>query len=114
MCGDSASQDTQLGETSMLNASYAYRSGLDLNATFGAGFADRLSALGIGEWQGPVTSGFGYHLILLTAIHLAEVTPFVSVQAQVAMDYQQYQQENALQQYVEELLDQYTIVLEPR
>ena len=104
----------QLGETSMLNASYAYRSGLDLNASFGVGFAGRLSALDSGEWQGPVVSGFGHHLVLLTAIHGAEVSPYASVQVQAAMDYQQYQQENARQQYIEELLDQYTITVEAR
>lgn len=105
---------SQLGETSMLNATYAYRSGLNLNATFGAGFADRLRGLDPGEWQGPVRSGFGQHLVLLTAIHPAEVSPFAGVQTRVALDYQQSQQEDARQRYVDNLMDQYTITLESR
>ena len=105
---------SQLGETSMLSANYAYRSGLDLNANFGTGFADRLHELNVGEWLGPVASGFGYHLVLLTAVHETEVSPFARVQAQVAMDYQQYQQETAREQYIDRLLDQYTITVEAR
>ena len=105
---------SRLGEASMLNAAYAYRSGLDLNASFGAGFADRLSGLDPGEWQGPVRSGFGQHLVLLTAIHPAEIAPFASVQTRVALDYQQTQRENSREQYTDKLLDQYTITVEPR
>lgn len=103
-----------LGESSMLNAQYAYRSALDLNATFGNGFSDRIAQLPVQSWQGPVLSGFGYHLIQLIAIHGEEFSPFDSVQSQVAMDYQQFQQMNARDAYIEELIDQYNIVLEPR
>ncbi len=103
-----------LGLSSMLNPSYAYRSSLDLNATFGAGFADRLAALETGSWQGPTLSGFGFHLIFLNAIHPEEASPFDSVQQQVLQDFRRSQQVNAKDAYVENLLDEYTISVEPR
>ena len=56
------------GESSMLNPTYAYRTALDLNATFGTGFADQLASLLIENWDGPVQSGFGYHLIFINTI----------------------------------------------
>jgi hypothetical protein len=102
-----------LGVSSMLNPSYAYRSSLDLNATFGAGFADQLTALKTGSWQGPIRSGFGYHLIFLSAIHPQEASPFDAVQQQVLQDFRRSQQMNAKEAYVENLLDEYTISIEP-
>jgi hypothetical protein len=98
-----------LGESSMLNSDYAYRSALDLNATFGAGFADPLAALSLGGWQGPIRSGFGFHLILLNAIHLQESSPYESVRQQVLQDFRRVQQMTARETYVENLLDEYKI-----
>jgi parvulin-like peptidyl-prolyl isomerase len=105
---------TDFGETSMLSSNYAYRSVLDLNASLGSGFAEQLQELETGSWQGPVTSGFGLHLIFLTNIHPEEVTPFSAITEQVLQDYAQYQQENARLLYLENLLQEYDIVVEAR
>ena len=98
----------------MLSASYAYRSELDLNATFGSGFALQLQGLETGSWQGPLQSGFGFHLVLLASIHPLEVTPFTAIRQQLLMDYGQYQKENARQLYLQDLLNEYDIVVEAR
>jgi hypothetical protein len=103
-----------LGDPTMLNASYAYRSAIDLNATFGFGFPDQLQGLEIAKWQGPIRSGFGYHLIQTTSVEPEQTSPFATVQQQVAIDYRQYQQENARDAFVINLMDQYTIVVEQR
>lgn len=103
-----------LGESSMLNPGYAYRSALDLNATFGAGFADQLTELETGLWQGPVQSGFGLHLVLLNAVHAEQISPFDTIQRQVTEDYHRYQQLNARNAYIDNLLQEYTITVETR
>jgi len=103
-----------LGESSMLNSDYAYRSALDLSATFGAGFAGRLDGLTGDSWQGPVQSGFGFHLILLSAIHPSQLTPFDAIQQQVLQDYRRSQQINARNTYIENLIDEYKITVQPR
>ncbi|HJO12543.1 MAG: peptidylprolyl isomerase [Gammaproteobacteria bacterium] len=105
---------SELGQSSMLSASYAYRSELDLNATFGSGFAQQLQGLETGSWQGPLQSGFGFHLVLLANIHAAEVTPFMAIREQLLMDYGQYQKENTRQLYLEDLINEYDIVVEAR
>ena len=101
-----------LGEPTMLNASYAYRSEIDLNATFGFGFSDQLQDLEVAKWQGPIRSGFGYHLVEITLVEPEQASPFAAVQQQVAMDYRQYQQDSAREAFVVNLMDQYTIVVE--
>ena len=103
---------SSLGEPTMLNASYAYRSEIDLNATFGFGFSDQLQDLEVAKWQGPIRSGFGYHLVEITLVEPEQASPFAAVQQQVAMDYRQYQQDSAREAFVVNLMDQYTIVVE--
>ena len=103
-----------LGEASMLSPSYAFRSALDINATFGFGFTDQINPLQTNSWQGPLQSGFGFHLLYLTALHSQEITPFPAIEQQVRMDYQEYQKENARQLYLERLLEQYRITVESR
>ncbi|MDD9889050.1 MAG: peptidylprolyl isomerase [Gammaproteobacteria bacterium] len=101
-----------VGETSMLNQSYAYRSALDLNATFGAGFADRIANLSNGIWDGPIQSGFGYHLIFISAIHPEQVTPLQAIPEQVLQDFQRARQLQARDSYIDNLLDEYEIIME--
>ncbi len=102
----------EFGEPTMLNPTYAYRSALDLNATFGGGFDGQLATLTAGSWQGPVQSGFGFHLVLVEAVHPSEVTPLEGIRQQVLQDLQRARQLRARDAYVENLLEEYTIVVE--
>jgi hypothetical protein len=118
---DQASADAQLsqaklgkdisstGSTSMLNDGYAFRSELDIDATFGSGFSTKLTGLSVREWQGPVESSFGFHLVYLTSIHAEEAAPLNSVLDSVGSDYQQFQKMTARRRYLEALLDDYLI-----
>lgn len=100
------------GESSMLNPSYAYRSALNLNATFGAGFATRIASLPEASWQGPIQSGFGFHLIFLNAVHPEQMTPLDSITEQVFQDFQRARQLQAKDTYIENLLEEYTVIIE--
>lgn len=97
------------GTTSMLNDAYAFRSELDIDSTFGSGFSSQLIGLSVLEWQGPIKSSFGYHLVYVTSIHAEEAAPFNSVLDSIGSDYQQFQKVNARQRYVDALLDDYLI-----
>ena len=100
------------GESSMLNPAYAYRSALDLNATFGADFASQIANLPVESWQGPVQSGFGFHLVLLNVVHPEQTTPLDAIGQQVTEDYRRARQLEARDIYVENLLQQYNIRVE--
>ena len=102
----------EFGESSMLNPTYAYRSALDLNATFGTGFADQVASLSIGNWDGPIQSGFGYHLIFINTVHSEEKTPLSVIQQQVTQDFQRSRQITVRDTYIENLLNEYTITVE--
>ncbi|MEY3281136.1 MAG: hypothetical protein RL674_1121, partial [Pseudomonadota bacterium] len=77
---------------------------------FSAGVMDKefdnaALALKQGDVSAPVKSSFGYHLIKVTELTLAQVKPFDSVKAQLTKAYQKSQAENAFYQQAESLTE---------
>ena len=97
-------EPSSLGESTMLNRSYSYRSALDLNSSFGLGFAAKIDTSRLNEWQGPLNSSFGYHLLFLTGLEPEQATPFQAAREKVLRDYQQASTNAARQRSVETLL----------
>ena len=109
--GDSSSE---LGEPSMLNSRYAFRSALEIDTTFGSRFAEKIAGIAVDLWQGPFSSGLGFHLIQIITVHPEEVTPLAAIQDRVEMDFQRSQDELAKSEFITELADKYSITIEPR
>lgn len=59
---------------------------------FGRQFAERLFGLPPGSWQGPVQSGLGLHLVLVTESVPARVPPFEEIAPEVRRDYLEHRQ----------------------
>jgi hypothetical protein len=81
----------------------------DIDRQFGDGFAKAVAALPPGRWAGPVTSGFGQHLVRLRQLTPGAVPPLASVRKAVENDWREANRvarENAAYQA---LLDGYTI-----
>ncbi len=77
---------------------------------FNAGVMDKdfdtaALALKKGDVSEPVKSAFGYHLIKVTELTLAEIKPFDSVKAEVSKAYQKSQAENLFYQQGESLTE---------
>ena len=81
----------------------------DIDRQFGDGFARAVAALPPGRWAGPVTSGFGQHLVRLRKLTPGAVSPLSAVRKAVENDWREANRvarENAAYQA---LLDGYTI-----
>jgi hypothetical protein len=52
-----------LGDRTMLPQSFELVSSRVIDSTFGVGFTQSLSQVSVGQWQGPVVSSFGVHLV---------------------------------------------------
>jgi peptidyl-prolyl cis-trans isomerase C len=81
----------------------------DIDRQFGDGFARAVAALPPGRWAGPVTSGFGQHLVRLRKLTPGAVPPLSAVRKAVENDWREANRvarENAAYQA---LLDGYTI-----
>ena len=59
------SGDIEPGDGGLLPAALDGMPARAIDASFGAGFAAKLDELPIGQWQGPIESGLGLHLVRL-------------------------------------------------
>ena len=57
----------QFGDPSLIEQAFKDASTTEIGKQFGAAFAAKLSGLPVGQWQGPVESPFGLHLVLIEA-----------------------------------------------
>ncbi|NDV51995.1 peptidyl-prolyl cis-trans isomerase [Salipiger sp. PrR003] len=83
-----------------------------LENSFGGGFAESLSELPVGTWSGPVRSGLGLHLVLVTQNQPEHLAPFEEVRDFVARQYEYYTVLDAQEQMFRELLNRYEVRFE--
>jgi peptidyl-prolyl cis-trans isomerase C len=57
---------SQMGESFFLPADFNPKSKLELAELFGPQFADVMFELTPGQWEGPIASSYGYHLVRIT------------------------------------------------
>ncbi len=77
--------------------------------SFGGGFAKALSDLPVGTWSGPVRSGIGQHLVLVSENQPARLAPFEDIRDFVARQYEYYSVLDAQKRMFHELLDKYEV-----
>lgn len=58
-----------------------------IDGTFGRGFYAQIVALPVGAWAGPVQSGFGLHLVRVTALDPGAVPPLDDIRDAVLFDW---------------------------
>jgi hypothetical protein len=84
----------------------------DIDNTFGAGFGQSLTTLPVGEWVGPVQSGFGLHLIEVTSVQAAPEPSFEAARPAVLRDFKYLEQKKATEALVTRLKRNYDILIE--
>jgi hypothetical protein len=82
----------------------------DLRSAFGSGFAEAVLALEPGSWQGPISSGYGLHLVKVAERRDSRVPPWTDVRGIVVRD-MEYEAANAAKEQVyQEIAQTYQIV----
>ncbi len=79
---------------------------------FGPGFAQKLAEVPAGDWTGPVESGFGLHLVLLSERIEGEVPALDEVRDVVERDWLADRRARSAETYYEGLLERYTVRVE--
>ena len=64
--GGPAADISEIGDSRMLEPDYENVTESDVARTFGEEFAAAVKALPAGSWRGPISSGYGTHLVLVT------------------------------------------------
>jgi peptidyl-prolyl cis-trans isomerase C len=91
---------------------YADRSSDEVISIFGTQFAQSLFRLMPGNWQGPVASGFGWHLVLIDALTPARIPAFGEVDhAQVQSAWLDNQRAEAKRKAFDAMQAKYEVVL---
>ena len=103
-----------LGEPSLLPASIVATAADRLARDFGDDFAQAVLALPIGGWQGPVPSGYGVHLVRVTAKTAGRATTLVEVRAAVERDWENDRRQQANADFERRLRKSYDVVIEAK
>lgn len=99
------------GDVFALPMQYAQLSRVDAAQVFGTTeLVDALFTSREGEWSGPYASGYGWHLVKISARTAEALTSFDAVIDQVKTDYQRDSAESASQTVIAEMTARYQIV----
>ena len=104
--------EATLGDSTLLPRALHDVPASDVAKQFGEPFAATLEGLPLGEWQGPVASAYGVHLVLVserTEAHLPELS---DVRDAVQSAWANARQKEATATFYRELLDRYTVTFE--
>ena len=101
-----------VGDPFMLRRTYAQVTPADVRKDFGVAFAQALDTLEGGGWEGPIESGYGFHLVRLEGRTASRLPTFAEVAARVTDDFDSDRRDQANQRYHEELEKQYRVELQ--
>lgn len=104
----------EFGDATMLERVFDNATARDVAAQFGDDFAERVGKLTIGQWQGPVESAYGTHVVLLRERTEGREPPLDEVREAVRRDWLNEQRALADEKFYQSLLQRYTVTIEGR
>ena len=84
----------------------------ELKRQLGHKFSDELEDLPLGQWTGPVSSGFGYHLVYISDRKAPQKPDFESIRPEILRDLEYANQQKFDELIFKELKKQYNIDFE--
>ena len=102
------------GERFLFNRNYVNREADEIASHFGETFQQQLFSLKVSNnWQGPILSDYGWHLVLIKKITASYIPDLEQISATVLADVTRNQHQARLSQAVDQLIEQYQITIEP-
>lgn len=101
-----------LGDRTLLPFKFAHERRSEIAGMFGDTFAGQAFALPPGSWQGPVTSEYGVHLILVSSRTEERLPPLAEIHDRVATAWRRAKQQAANEIFYQSLHQRYEIVLD--
>lgn len=106
------SRAPERGDRFMFATDYAQKSQTEIARELGEEFARDLLALPLNQWQGPIASGYGVHLVRIEERGAGSLPEFAAVKAQVRQDWLDEKQHDANEQAYQKLRQRYAINVE--
>lgn len=111
--GASVTAEALAGDSRVLPHELAAAGERQIASTFGSEFLAALEGLTPGVWEGPVASGFGWHLVRIAERIPGEVPPLAEVLDRVQTELLVERRRAALEQLYASLAQRYSIRVEP-
>ena len=109
---DAAATPAEEGDRLLLGDTFAEHDEAALASLFGASFAHDVLALPAGRWSGPMESGYGLHLVKVTAVSPPQSLPFAEVRGRLAEEWRRERQETANARRLQDLIRKYQVVVD--
>jgi peptidyl-prolyl cis-trans isomerase C len=100
-----------LGDPFMYQDHYGDRSFDDMAKLFGLDFARALVNLKTGSWQGPIESGYGWHLVCVDSLAPGRVPAFEEIEPDIKSDWIEAQRTESKRKAYETMRARYQVVL---
>ncbi len=102
----------RLGDQLSLPSDYQAAAAADVARDFGSAFATALLSLPAGSWEGPVASGYGLHLVLLTRREPGRLPPLSEIREAVSNEWQAERRREANEKFYDALRAKYTVTVD--
>ena len=103
----------EIGDGFLLAHEFENVSAAEVAQTFGDTFAKSLSTLTPGQWQGPVPSGYGVHLVYVSQRIEGRTPQLADVRDAVRREWANARRLEMNEAFYQSLLERYTIAIEP-
>lgn len=101
-----------LGDASLMESDLRDADEATVAAVFGPGFAREVMTLTAGVWHGPITSGYGLHLVQVTRANAPGRRAFDEMRPAVLDAWREWQQRETEQRYFQRLMQKYEVVID--
>ncbi len=101
-----------LGDSLLLENEFKGIAAVEVVKRFGEQFAATLGEMPVGQWQGPITSGFGVHLVLMSERMDGTMPALEDVRAAVRREWINARRLEANEKFYRTLLQRYTVTIE--
>jgi hypothetical protein len=103
---------SERGDRFMMEYDFVHETPSEVTRIFGSGFAEQLFALETNTWQGPVASGYGFHLVRISEKIDARMPELASVIEKVRTDFMFEQRQKTNKEIYDKFKERYEIVIE--
>jgi hypothetical protein len=102
-----------VGDSFLLEHTFKWVPDSEVAKQFGEKFAAKLGELSSGQWQGPVESGYGVHLVFVEERTKGRVPELTEVRDAVHREWTNARRLEAKEKFYQGLLKRYTVTIEP-
>jgi hypothetical protein len=102
---------SELGDSFLLEHKFQSLPASEAVKQFGEKFAAKLGELPTGQWQGPVESGYGVHLVWISERTEGRVPPLAEVRDAVRREWSNTRRLEANEKFYQELLKRYVVTI---